>query len=396
MNPNFHFPRACAAAVLSYIGMSCAAETNLFTSIKPDFATGPARAAVVNPAPLFHTTQIFPADAKGDLVAQTQQALKELGAVLKSAQSSLEHIVKLNIYVARAELTPAVQKVLARQFTSAAKPAVSFVGGEQPQPGVLVTMDDVAVSKMKTSGHAVPLTFGKNKRDSFASAAVLPPSDAIYVAGMADKAPLAEATRNTLEKLLGAIGHFELAHKDIVQLKAFVTPMSEAETVREEIRKFFQGKPVPPLVLVEWVSSSVPVEIELIAAAPKTTNASDTISYHTPPGTTSAPVYSRVARIHGGRRIYVSGLCGQSEQENDVKEIFAELTDLVKQNGSDFNHLVKATYYYSDPSANKRLDAFRPTVFDPKRPPAASKARVPDAGFPGKGITLDMIAVSAP
>src|SRR5207302_6035244 len=135
-----------------------------------------------------------------------------------------------------------------------------------------------------------------------------------YVSGMADTNSLPEATKKTLEKLVATIGHLSLGKKDIVQLKAFMQPISEAPMVRSKILDFFGGD-APPIVFVEWISPppNPPIEIELIAAAKGDFSKElDTVTYLTPPGTTSTKVYSRVARVNHGKLIYISNLYGHS------------------------------------------------------------------------------------
>ena len=56
-------------------------------------------------------------------------------------------------------------------------------------------------------------------------------------------------------------------------------------------------------------------------------------------------------------------------------------------------HLVKATYYVSDDDAARWIDRLRPRVYDPSRPPAASKIMVHGVGMPQRTMTVDMIAV---
>ena len=56
-------------------------------------------------------------------------------------------------------------------------------------------------------------------------------------------------------------------------------------------------------------------------------------------------------------------------------------------------HLVKATYYVSDDDAARWIDRLRPRVYDPLRPPAASKIMVHGVGMPQRTMTMDMIAV---
>jgi len=366
--------------------------------VEPDHAAGSSKAVIVDAAPLAHTTQVLPVNGKGEVVGkgdiekQAEQVLSNLDRMLKQAKSSLNDSVKLNVYLRSSGLSDQVSNVLARKFRGKNPPAVTWVAGEMIHPDILVAMDAVAVSKIRLKGHS-PVHF-KARDSRFADVSVLPQGEVVYVAGLAAKGDLASATRETMKQIEAAIIHLGLTRRDIVQLKAFLLPMRDAGQVKEEIGRFFEGMDVPAIILVDWVSSSVPVEIEAIVAAPPA-NAESTVTYHTPPGIKASPVYSRLARVHGGKRIYISGLYGESAvAENDVNEIYAEFDRLLKLAGSSRDHMAKATYYYSDPQSNARLDAFRPSYYNPQTPPAASKARVKEVGRRRKGIVIDMIAVT--
>ena len=103
-----------------------------------------------------------------------------------------------------------------------------------------------------------------------------------------------------------------------------------------------------------------------------------------------------MVRVNQGDLIYFSGLYGQSSKDpgEQIREIFRSIDAVLKRTGSDFDHLVKATYYVSDEEASTKLNEVRPEFFNPARPPAASKAKVQGTGFSGKPIALDMIAVT--
>src|SRR5204862_2081058 len=140
-----------------------------------------------------------------------------------------------------------------------------------------------------------------------------------------------------------------------------------------------------------------PIEIELMAAGKgPPAKESDSASFLTPPGTTSTKVFSRVGRINHGKIIYTSGLYGAKSQDatGQIREIFSTLGDLLRKTGSDFQHLIKATYYVSDNDASNKLNDLRPEFYNPQRPPAASKAKVKGVGQTGKTVTMDMIAVT--
>jgi enamine deaminase RidA (YjgF/YER057c/UK114 family) len=183
-----------------------------------------------------------------------------------------------------------------------------------------------------------------------------------------------------------------------VQLRAFLSPLSGAASVKQEMAKFYEGTLVPPLSLVEW-ESSLPIEIELLAMVPAgqgRVNERDAVAYVTPPGMSASPVFSRVARVRGDRTVYISGLYAHDvrDAEVQVRDVFDQLGHVLNDTGSDFRHLVKATYYVSDADASAKLNAVRPDFYDPARPPAASKAMVRGVGRAGRTMTLDMIAVT--
>ena len=373
-------------------GKNATAERVAARCIEPDAVTGSSRAVIVDEdAALVHTAQVFPlnrrydADPASNVISQAALVLENLDDILQSAGSALTRTVKLNVFLAQADAMPKVQQTLARAFSGETKPAVSFVVGNLGDPRALVAMDAVAVSSIAT----------KEVRRS-QSAALLPAGPKVFVSGMADTNSLIPATRKTLEKLVAAIGHLGLQPADIVQLKVFLEPVSQVGAVRKEITEFFDGQP-PLTVFVEWISGNPPVEIELIATAKDDARKeTDSVSFLTPPGTTASKVYSRIARVNHGKLIYFSGLYGMKTADGagQVGEIFGSLGELLKKTGSDFEHLVKATYYVTDDEASNKLNELRPEFYHPQRPPAASKAKVKGVGLAGKTVTMDMIAVT--
>ena len=61
--------------------------------------------------------------------------------------------------------------------------------------------------------------------------------------------------------------------------------------------------------------------------------------------------------------------------------------------GSDYDHLVKATYYPSEDEGRTGLINVRTDFYNPERPPAASLIRVRGTGPSGAGLVVDMIGV---
>lgn len=384
------FLALCALVSSRAAGLNC---------FEPDDASGSSLAVAVDAAPLVHTAQVFAMNPSGKITSpkdarrQTEAVLEKLDQLLHTADSSLSRAAKLNVYLARDLDLLAVRAALAAKFSGHFKPAVSFVTGALAEPETLVAMDAVATT---TTGKDGKFRLPAALPGGIAPIAVLPAGPKLYVSGMADTNSLLPATRATLEKLVACIGHLGSKPEDIVQLKVFLQPMSEIVAVRKVVADYFGGK-APPTVFVDWISASPVVEIEMIAAAhgdvSKETNS---VSYFTPPGTTDSKVYRRVARVNYGRLVYVSGLYGEkaSDGASQIREIFSKLGMATKQASSDFEHLVKATYYVTDNDASDKLNSLRPEYYNPQRPPAASKAKVQGVGLAGKTVTMDMIAVT--
>jgi enamine deaminase RidA (YjgF/YER057c/UK114 family) len=216
----------------------------------------------------------------------------------------------------------------------------------------------------------------------------------VYISGQAAKGGLAEATQGTLKQLHETLESLGLNKKNIIQIKSFLSPMSSLSLVEKEFSEFFKGDAMPPLVFVDWISNDPVIEIELIASSPATpVTAGAQIEYITPPGMSPSPVYSKVTRLNYGKKVYLSTIYGQksSDSNAELTGIFNSMRAVLALGGSDFTHLLKATYYISNDQYSKSLADLRPKYYDPSRPPAASKAMVKGVGLDGAGISIDMI-----
>lgn len=374
-------------------------------AVVPDAKARTSAAVVVSGSlNLAHTAQLLPIDAAGAVAApkagrdvspvdaQCEAVLDRLEAALKEAGTGVDRLVKINVYVARADVLPSFRAAVARRIIGSGRPAMTVVVSALSHPDALVAADGVAVTPLPKPV-APPQNAAGGGR---ARVAILPAGARVYVSGQAAQSTdLAEATRKTLDELGQTLTFVGLQKSSVVQLKAFLEPASGAAAVERELDAFFGAGAVPPVVFVDWRSSKkVPIEIELIAAAGRREQGPK-VEYLTPPALKPSPVFSRVVRVNRGDIIYVSGLFGAAGTTGtgQVEAIFGELKDVLAKSRSDLGHMVKATYYVSDDDASKALNELRPRYYDPKTPPAASKAVVKDVGLEGRTITLDMIAV---
>ena len=341
---------------------------------------------------LVHTTQLRPAKSIAKEL-EVFDVLKQLGRVLKRFGATRGDIAKLNFYVTDDKTAESV-RVIARQAFAGKQPAMAFVRTRLPSQ-VTVACDAVFATTKHAASRQVLLKQLENLpgKKGFSHAGALPQGDVVYVSGQAARGNLATATQDTLKGLLKTLRHLKLDRQHIVAVKTFMKPMSQVAIVDQEIQKFFKGKMVPPVSHVEWISGSLPIEIELIAYAPPAKSKS-TVTYLTPPWMRSSPVFSRVARIHGNERIYVAGLVARESGngKQQVESVFQSLKQTLAKAGSDVRHLAKATYYVADADASRQLNVLRPSIYDPKRPPAASKAMVRGVAASGRTLLIDIIA----
>lgn len=375
------------AAEVSYLKASPQSESSLCVIVKDNV--------------LVHTSQILPLNIKGGRIApanageQTSLVIKNLNYLLKKVDSNLNQLVKLNIYVAREDLVHEVQQRIKAELEVIAQPACTYVVTKLADPNAMVAMDTVAVTDSSKKLSNVQIF---NDEVSGFCASLLPAGRTAYISGQAVKAnTLTEATRKTMEELHQTLKYIGASPSNVIHIKAFMTPMKAANDVELVIDSFFPEERQPPVSLVEWFSS-LPIEIEMIVAMPATeasARPAETVVYKTPTGMKASPVYSRVAIAEVSDRIYVSGILAKENKNNDeqIRSVFNQLKTVVEKAGSDLNHLAKATYYVSDNAVSGPFGKIRTEYYNPKRPPAASKATVKSVGFPNRTLVIDMIAV---
>ncbi|MBA2670682.1 MAG: RidA family protein [Gemmatimonadetes bacterium] len=91
---------------------------------------------------------IDPADPEkpiGDATAQTEQALRNVAAVLQAAGSSLQQVLQMTIYVSDMELWPEVNQTCARMFGEH-RPARAVVPTSEFRKGYQIEIQVIAAT----------------------------------------------------------------------------------------------------------------------------------------------------------------------------------------------------------------------------------------------------------
>jgi enamine deaminase RidA (YjgF/YER057c/UK114 family) len=370
-----------------------------------------SQAVAVQGVPLAYTRQILPLDREGKIVGegsadqQIEQVLANLDAVLGAAGSGLNRLVRLNVYALSHQAAGRVPELLAKRLGPNVRPAITTVLTPLPHRKALVAMDALAAAASQGQPKAGRSETGPaiaslrcqtvaGDKDG-ADVAALPRGGAVYLSGVPERGTLTQpAVTRSMSTLLATLGQLRLRPADVVQLKVFCMPASAAEDVLREIKKFFPGQLVPPVVFVEWLASA-PVEIELVAQLPPTDKPAEAVQYYTPPDLRPLPAFSRVALVRADRQVFISGLSSRAagNAEAQARDVFAQLKSVLAATGCDALNLAKATYYVSDDDASKGLDKVRSEFLSPDRPPAASKVTVHGVGQAERTLTVDAIAV---
>ena len=347
-------------------------------------ANGDSSAAIVGDFPLFHSWAIAPLAYRGQVLAddptgQTEAALTMLEDELRRLGSEPGQVVKLDVVATSLTAADAARAAIRKHYPAGVRPPVGVLIGPTGVKEAAIALNAVAVV------HQVrPTEIGS----------ILPAGPRVYISGQAEKGVgVVDSTDRTIAGLKKTLDWLGCRPEDVVQAKCFLTPLSAGDDVVREFDRAF-GKLKVPLVFIEW-KSTLPIEIELVAKAPPARPDAPAVEYLTPPWMKGSPVYAKVVRVNRGDLIYTAGLTAPKPGSgaDEVNGTFGELKSILDATGSDFKHLVKATYYVSSEEASKQLNELRPKFYDPKRPPAASKAFVPAVGREGRTLMMDMIAV---
>lgn len=130
--------RASASAGMTFIEATKAPRVNGY------FSAAIVHGGVVYVAGQLPLDQITGRPIVGDIEAQTEQLLRNLGAVLESSGSALSRTMKLTFYLANLKLSDRVTEVCAR-ILSGHRPTAFFVEAKSLQAGCLVAVDATAV-----------------------------------------------------------------------------------------------------------------------------------------------------------------------------------------------------------------------------------------------------------
>ena len=370
--------------------------------IEPSTETATSRAVMVKDVPLAFTNQLFPYDENGKLTGisnlggQVDQVLKNADAALQAAGTNLSALVRIHVYLKDDSMQEQVLARLGELLPAGTRPAITFVSGGVARPEILLSMDMVAVAPTSAVTERVSLfqSDALFRPANRADIAVLSPGRKVFISGQAETGEnLSDATQKTMRNLFATLAYIGANAEDVVQVKAFINPIEDAEAIEQEIALFFHDRMAPPIVSVEWLQDPGRAEIELIASAPANPSVNEAVTYYAPSWMKQATTFSRIVDVRKGGLVFISGLYEEGKEDGEVqaRSIFDTLTRVLDEAGSGYDHLVKATYYPSTEEGREGLVSVRKEFYNPNRPPAASLIKVQGAGRQGTSLNIDWI-----
>lgn len=404
------FLKLLLTAVLIVLAFCPSPASAQIERIGVEEAQGLSKAVVVRAPRLAFTSQIYPVDDAGNIVgkgsaeAQTIAVLSKLSHALQICNNAhLDDVVRLCVYLADPAAATGVRDEIVNGFSKNKRPAVSYVVTPLKLDGALVAVDAVVVDRSPGISDASNRENVTERIGAFPKVAAdvmtVPARCLILVSGQAEKGELRESVRKTCDALVKTVAFANSGTNAIAHVKVFMNSLDDCDAVFEEMKKshLTGTSELPAISFVQWTNNGPP-EIEVVASAmlePKNAPKHPSLEFLTPPWMTESPVYAKVTVTRSERLIFTSGLYGKpnANSEEQVTSLFTELAKVAKDAGSDMRHLAKATYYITNDDVGSKLNSLRPKYYDPKRPPAASKASVTGVGAAGCHITLDMIAV---
>ena len=162
--------------------------------------------------------------------SRADEVLDSIDKALEAVGSSLQHVVKLNVYVSGSDVVEARQGCHRREIRRRRPAGHLLAESALMNTSALVAMDAVATASDDPGAGVVALrnSAALAGKEGAHHVGVLPTGTRIYVAGRAArKGTVAEATDATMLEIKDTLAFLGLGIEHIVHVKSFMKPISE-------------------------------------------------------------------------------------------------------------------------------------------------------------------------
>ena len=320
--------------------------------------------------------------AKGDVKAQTRQALDNIGATLKAGGSSLANAASVLIYLRSVGDFAAMNEVYATYWPKD-PPARATVIVSQPLANAdgLIEISMIAVPSggpravVHPSGwikSPSPYSYGIKSGNTLFMSGLISRNgkDNSNVAG-----DMASQTKLVLENGAAILKQAGMSYADVVSARVFITDDSAFQAMNGVYRSYFPTMPpARATVKAGLTSADYLVEISMVAVKDPGRQAVTTPNADGSAGTPS-PILS--SAIHVGNRLYVAGITGNTAtNKGDVKaqsaEVLARVGRTLKASGFDWSNVVDGIVYLPDMGKFQDMNASYREIFTKDFPARAT------------------------
>lgn len=318
-------------------------------------------------------------------------ALRELNfCFLDSMTQVSDHanrsVLQLNFCVSTKELA-ALAPLAVQRYYGEKSPPISVIVDDSS--GAEVTVDAVAVYD-----YDVSTVYTERKEACPGDVRVSPRGPRVFITGHGEAGDTpAEAVAKTMASLKKTLDWLGCDAKSLLRIRCYATP---GLSFRKELDELVGNDWIPIRSVTVDKSSTIPLEIEIIAQAPPAAANAPAVEFLTPPHLKASPAFSRVVRVNRGNWTFTADVFNEAPNPAEqVQAVFRDLGDVLRVSGSDFDHFVNATYYVGNDQAKQGFNNLLPQLFNPKSLPSATRARMSSVAGPKRIFSLNAIAVTA-
>jgi reactive intermediate/imine deaminase len=351
---------------------------------------------------------------QGDVVAQTERVLQNLGAVLEAAGAGFGDVVKTTIFVTDLADFKAVNDTYAKYFTQA-PPARATVQVKALPRGSKVEIEAVAVASGQAGPAARVIQSDKAPKaiGPYSQAIEAPAGRLVYLAGQlpldpatgemiqGDAAAQADRIMQNLRAVAQAAGG---SLDNVVKTTIYVTDLADFKAINDAYGKFFtQAPPARATVQMAALPRGTKVEIEAVAAIAGAPAAGGgrTRAVQSDGAPKAIGPYSQAIEVAPGRMVYLAGQIPldpatgeliQGDVVAQTERVMQNLKAVLEAAGTGFDRVVKTTIYLTDLADFKVVNEAYGKYFTQSLP---ARATVQVAALP-RGAKVEIEVVAAP
>lgn len=394
-------------ATLAFITM-VATMTSAQGSSKHVFASGaglPFSAAVKADGLIYVSgtlgTTAGNAIAGGGIKAQTQQALDNMAATLKTAGSSLANAASVIVYLRNATDFAAMNEVYRTNWPKDPPARTTVVvTGPLALPDALIEVSMVAVP---AGGERVVIHPGDWIASPNPYSYGIKSGNTLFLSGLvsrngkdntAVKGDMSAQTKTVLDNGAAILKAAGMSAADVVSARVFIADPAKFQDMNAVYRGYFpHDPPARATVKAGLTSADYLVEITMVAVKGATRTAITTPNADGSAGTPS-PMLSSAIRV--GNRLYLAGMLGTTAADKgNVKaqtvEALARIGRTLKAAGFDWTNVVDGIVYLPDMGGFQEMNAAYRGTFANDFPARATVA----AGLMGADGLVEIMFTAA-